>query len=566
MKSRVFLSCIPYLFYDLVNHEEVEPSTESMSTWSLTKNWLEVCDNSHQSCAKSRLESRYSPTRVIDITPGQPPRLIAVGASTKPFRYTTLSHCWGSSLHLSLLSTNIDTLQMAIPSSGLSKTFQDAIEVTRRLQINYLWIDSLCIMQDSKQDWMEQSAKMALVYSNAYCNIAAAHATDGSYGCFTNRNPTFVRPIEVALDWGPQPGSYYAVQSSYEQDTMLRSPLNMRAWVFQERSVARRNLYFCDTEVLFQCHHMVASERFPKGLPPRVGMTLGGIQVRLNGPKIRQSKGLQPDMALDAYSYWGLLVQSFSLGKLTYATDKLVAFSAIASEMQQHLRSPYLAGLWRAYLPYQLLWEVRGVQWTANSSRPREYIAPSWSWASVTGRVEKACEVRFADDREILLNVLDAHVALVSDLNPYGQVKGGYLRVQVFIAKGSLFSIPTSSTGRMFIRLQTGKDIHAIVILDNSEDRGERDGEELHFVPIQYLPHYEEVNFNGVSMALPLVSGLILRQTCPFKEEYVRIGKFEIYQNPRDFQSACGLMGAQMGHGLRHDAGGWGEARIITIL
>ena len=217
----------------------------------------------------------------------------------------------------------------------------------------------------------------------------------------------------------------------------------MRAWVFQERLLARRNLYFCDTEVFFQCHHIVASETFPKGLPPRIGMTLGGIQVRLKGPDIRKSRGLKPDMALDAYSCWGLLVQSFSLGNLTYATDKLVALSAIASEMQQHLRSPYLAGLWRAYLPYQLLWEVRGVQWLTKSSRPSEYIAPSWSWASVTGHVEKACEVRFADDREILLKVLDAHVALVSDLNPYGQVKGGYLRVQVYIAKGSLFSIPT---------------------------------------------------------------------------------------------------------------------------
>lgn len=56
---------------------------------------------------------------------------------------------------------------------------------------------------------------MAQVYSNSYCNIAAAHATDGTHGCFVERNPDLVKPLKVYLNWGPHPGTYYAVQWLY---------------------------------------------------------------------------------------------------------------------------------------------------------------------------------------------------------------------------------------------------------------------------------------------------------------------------------------------------------------
>jgi hypothetical protein len=132
-------------------------------------------------------------------------------------------------------------------------------------------------------------------------------------------------------------------------------------------------------------------------------------------------------------------MERFSLGHLTYATDKLIALSAIASEMQGHIKSEYLAGMWRQHLAYQLLWEVRGVQWLVRRGRPNEYIAPSWSWASVVGNVENACDVRFANDREIILEVLDGQVELMNAANPFGQVKSGFLRVRGSLAKGTVF-------------------------------------------------------------------------------------------------------------------------------
>jgi hypothetical protein len=506
------------------------------------------------------------PSRVVDVTPGKSPRLVLVGKLTKAQCYTTLSHCWGISMPFCLLTCNIETVQKNIPYSSLSKTFQDAIEVTRRLHINYIWIDSLCIIQDSKQDWMQQSAKMALVYANAYCNIAAAHAAEGSSGCFSNRNPDFVRPLELTIGCDSNPGSCDAVQSTYQQNFVSRSPLGLRAWVFQERSMARRNVFFGGTEVFFQCHQLAASEAFPHTLSPSMGMTLGGIQPQLKGSYLRKSRGFKPDVALNAYSYWDWLVEDFSLGRLTYATDKLVALSAIASEMQQHLGSQYLAGLWRAHLPYQLLWEVRGVQWLAQSSRPSEYIAPSWSWASVTGRVECACDVRFLDDREIVLKVLEVHIVLASDLNPYGQVKSGYLCVQGYLARGSLVPFPKSNTGRMLFRLQSDVEVHATVILDDSKDQARSNIDELYFLPIRYLAQSEEEVFKGMTALILRLSGLILRLVCPLNDEFVRIGKFVSNQDPREFQAACDLYSTRRGDSLDHQEGGWGNTNIITIL
>lgn len=261
-----------------VNNEVFEPCTDSDSAWSLIANWLGQCSSTHERCVAACKDSKPLPFHVIDVTPGQPPRLIIVGESTRLDRYATLSHCWGSHMPLRLLSSTTATLQTEIPFSDLSRTFQDAIITTRRLGIHYLWIDSLCIIQDCPQ---EQSATMARVYSNSHCNITAAHAKDGTYGCFTHRNPTSVKFLKLELKWGLNPGSYLAIQSGYWQDIVSRAPLNMRAWVFQERMLAPRNLYFSATEVFFECLEGSASEQFPARLPPQIaGVAFGSLQPR----------------------------------------------------------------------------------------------------------------------------------------------------------------------------------------------------------------------------------------------------------------------------------------------
>lgn len=548
---------------DHLNHGVIEVCTDSESTWLLVSNWLARCTSSHQRCAAATMDPETLPSRVIDITPGRPLRLITATKSIRPTRYTTLSHCWGSHIPLRLLLSNIATLQKEIPFSQLTKSFQDAITISRRLGVHYIWIDSLCIIQDSAQDWHEQSATMARVYSNSYCNIAAAHAEDGTFGCFTNRNPAFVKPFRLDLKWGPNPGLHYVVHNMYWRESVLEAPLNMRAWVFQERTLAPRNLFFGATEVFFECREGAASEQFPARLPPQVRVVGSvGIQPHIDGSRIRKSLGLEADQSLDAFSVWGRLVERYSLGRLTYATDKLIALSALASEMQEHIQSKYLAGMWHQHLAYQLLWEVRGVQWLVRRRRVNEYIAPSWSWASVVGNVEIACEVRFADNREIIIEVLDAQVELVSAANPFGQVKSGFLRVRGSLARVSVF-VHRSISSSDYFRLPGSNRAFNNVIWDDGEE--EIVDQEFYILPIRYLPRYEEMVRNGVSMGIPQVSGIILRQVCPSKGQYVRVGKFEDFGNPSEFQFACRQLAAQVGDG-KQEIEGWGLRHVLTIL
>jgi hypothetical protein len=131
------------------------------------------------------------PSRVIDVGSGAP-RLVVVKDDTPILPYATMSHCWGSHMPLLLLSSNIAELQKRIPISQLSRSFQDAFLITQRLGLNYIWIDSLCIVQDLAADWERESQSMSEVYSNSYCNIAAAHAADGTHGCFIERSPDLV--------------------------------------------------------------------------------------------------------------------------------------------------------------------------------------------------------------------------------------------------------------------------------------------------------------------------------------------------------------------------------------
>ena len=557
--------CILLDLVDYLNHGVVESHTNSNPTWALISRWLAHCNSTHQRCVAATKEPKTLPSRVIDVTPGQPLRLIITNKSTPVALYTTLSHCWGSHIPLRLLSSNIATMQKEIPFSHLTKTFQDAIYTSRCLGIYYLWIDSLCIIQDSEQDWQEQSATIARVYSGSYCNIAAAHATDGTFGCFTTRNAASITPLKLDLNWGPNPGPNYAIQSRYWRENVSEAPLNMRGWVFQERTLAPRNLLFGAAEVLFECCEGGASEQFPSQLPSQVGAVgLRGIRPHIDGPRIRKSLGLEADQSLDAFTVWNQFVRTFSLGHLTYASDKLVALSAIASEMQAHIQSEYLAGMWRQHLAYQLLWEVRGIHWLVRRGRPNQYTAPSWSWASVIGSVEAACEVRFADDREIILEVIEAQVKLASAVNPFGQVKSGFLCVKGSLGMASVYIYMSKSEGES-LRLSINKDAVSTVIWDNEEEIASAVGQELYFLPIRFMPQYEEVVRNGVSMGVPLVSGIILRQVCPLKREYLRVGKFEDFGDTGKFQTACRQFAAQAGDG-EQEKEGWGPRHVLTIF
>jgi hypothetical protein len=211
------------------------PGTESPESLQMIRTWLDKCDTNHDHCRHKHHE--WLPSRLINVgnqNANALPYLCTSSLLSSGTRYLTLSHCWGKKPLFCLLSSNIADLQRYLPIHELPKTFRDVIWLAQKLDIQYVWIDSLCIIQDSESDWASQSPMMEDIYANSYCNIAATGASDGQDGLFLERNPAAVRPLELCIPAKPPSlrgiptGNYYCIDNFWE-DGVEKAPLSQRA-------------------------------------------------------------------------------------------------------------------------------------------------------------------------------------------------------------------------------------------------------------------------------------------------------------------------------------------------
>ena len=189
--------------------------TSSDKRLSRAKEWISHCCSSHISC--QQLPTTLLPKRVLDVKES----MVRLVERNQSGRYICLSHCWGQSRPLCLTkrSTIQDNLQR-IPWESLPKTFQHAIEVTRKLGIRFLWIDSICIIQDDKRDWEEESSKMASIYQNSYLTICATSAVSDDAGLWP------CVPAETVKFAAVQKGS--TTFEVYFRDTRVVEALHLR--------------------------------------------------------------------------------------------------------------------------------------------------------------------------------------------------------------------------------------------------------------------------------------------------------------------------------------------------
>ena len=334
-------------------------------------------------CSVSDGNSVWKPSHLLDVTikgpKGAPGVKLVDGIFLDSFtEYVTLSHCWGRGKTIRLTKKTLPSLRQGVAASHLPKTFADAAEATDKLGFRYLWIDALCIMHDDEQAVLGEIAQMHKVYSEASLNLAATSARDDSGGLFCERNVEALQPPVIDVrGQGIVDGVYKVLRSTVWRDLVDSSPLSKRAWVFQERCLAKRTLHFTRNEVLWECQQASCSEVFPKGLPADLtSQSSPSDQSRyspFNKRYFHQRTG-----------NWSELVRMYTRGRLTYSSDKLLAMSGLARQYmtRNRLRDPdYIAGLWRPQLPHALLWRVE------EGRAPSKYRAPSWSWASLDGRV-----------------------------------------------------------------------------------------------------------------------------------------------------------------------------------
>ena len=155
------------------------------------ENWVQECSSSHEECARSiggiEINETTAPIvadYILDVGVCEDGLVKLSSTVGLTGQYCTLSHCWGSPYKkpLCLLSQNKARFLEGISIVDLPATFRDAVAVTRALGIRYLWIDSLCILQDSYDHWMQESAIMGAIYENAYVRLSADSAEDSSEG------------------------------------------------------------------------------------------------------------------------------------------------------------------------------------------------------------------------------------------------------------------------------------------------------------------------------------------------------------------------------------------------
>jgi hypothetical protein len=263
-----------------------------------------------------------------------------------------LSHCWGLKKPLMTTSETLSSHLAGMKLQDLPKTFREAIDITRGIGIQYLWIDSLCIIQGDKQDWHQQAEKMAMVYGRAHLTIAASGAEDSTQGCFPSPCVQ-VRPTRLPFyEEDAVVGHFYL---SHNKDSRLwypyRSPLRERAWAMQEWYLSRRTLHCTEGGLSWKCKRVFLDER---NVP---------IQTKI-----------QEDMS------WGDMIRAYTMSKLTYPTDRLIALRGIIKAMEHTQSDRNYFGIWSADVPRGLLWTVSNRDGMVGMSD-----VPSWSWAAKHG-------------------------------------------------------------------------------------------------------------------------------------------------------------------------------------
>jgi hypothetical protein len=240
--------------------------TDSIEHIELAKLFTGHCQRMHPDYISScNDKTNFVPKRLLHLTKIRDSfkvKLHSTDVSDQGASYCCLSHCWGGKQTLSLTDANLLELQNDIPEGEIPPTYLEAIKVTVALGINYLWIDSLCIIQRNESDWIEQAAVMAKIYTNSYCTIAAAGANDCREGCYSTRNPLETFPCRITGN--DEDDSLFAscdlMPGCNIEDLERTSTLFNRAWVFQERMLSPRILYFGKVGMAFNCRCLFASE------------------------------------------------------------------------------------------------------------------------------------------------------------------------------------------------------------------------------------------------------------------------------------------------------------------
>lgn len=339
----------------IVKLKKPSGDTSSEQAFESIRRWLSLCEADHKIC--NSWTGGSLPCRVLEIQSINPLHVRVVENCRESKRYACLSYRWGPETQSKSLNRgNLDEYKAGIPEAQIYPLVKDAITAAHRLGLRYLWIDSYCILQGYDGDWHIQAANMASIYENAYFTICATFPEDGG-NMFTTSTPKSLGTHITEIGGKPV--------FVREQLMSPSGPTLGRAWVFQERLLSNRVIYFTEHEIAWECRERMWCECESCG--DEASSWLGG--GRPGVPKVL------PKLE------WKAIVKEYDNSELTYKEDKLPALAGVARRHGESSGKTYLAGLWKEDMPTALMW-VR----PDGGVRPLDQqckVAPTWSWASL---------------------------------------------------------------------------------------------------------------------------------------------------------------------------------------
>lgn len=430
-------------FRVLWNVDPIPGDTSSNASFVWAERQIAKCNQDHN-CLSSTQASPL-PSRVLDVSLRNAENSIRLVITTNQReRYVCLSHCWGEGASVTKTTRqNLKAHTKGIAIDKLPKTFQDAVDITRRLGIDYLRIDSLCIIQNSEGDWEKEASRMADIYEGAYLTVAATSSMNSLEGCYRSypspiREKGFLYTTKTGLSSTVYCRPVYrhfgldvAVPNSDE--TFDDFPLLDRGWVFQERFLSPRVLHYCNAELVFECRNgarcQCNHERSDHGFK--------GDLMRL----FAEGPGLE---AFQRTKGWWAVVSRYSRLKLTYDKDILTALSGISRRVgAKQPTDDYVAGIWKNTLPYGLLWYVDSRTLRLNEGsrvvfkRADTPWEPSWSWASVIAPIDWVLPNDRGNEESLVR--IHAISCEVSEVDAYGRTYGGVLSITGSILTSNLY-------------------------------------------------------------------------------------------------------------------------------
>jgi hypothetical protein len=291
------------------NPDRISTTTAYEKSLSMAKQWLEDCRANHPGCDQNDKGKVSLPTRLAQVSSQL--RLVKGSGLPDQTQYIALSHCWGLKPIYTLRQSILHELLESIPMEKLPKGFQDAIEFTRALHVDYIWIDSFCIIQDSETDWLSESTRMKDVYSNWFVNLAITGFANGQDCMFSKRDASLLfEPIQ-------KPGGekdIFLIDATHLIKEVDTAPLNGRAWVLQERLLSPRTIHFGRVQIFWECREIRQSEALPDEIP--IDLRLGG------GLSVKSVKNAHLGSDDDMY-YWFNIVKHYNELRLTNEEDRL---------------------------------------------------------------------------------------------------------------------------------------------------------------------------------------------------------------------------------------------------